>query len=71
MRTSAAGTGRSGGAVPVEGGWVLSLEGFTGVEEVTVDDTLAVVRPGTMRAEQSRAPSRNWRNGTSSCSAVT
>jgi glycolate oxidase len=46
----AAGTGKSGGCIPVarEGGnIVLSLEGFAGIEEIHPGDQVAVVRPGT------------------------
>jgi len=46
----AAGTGKSGGCIPVarEGGnIVLSLEGFAGIEEIHAGDQVAVVRPGT------------------------
>ncbi len=44
----AGGTGRSGGAVPVEGGWVMAFERFAGIEEISAEDMLAVVRPGTV-----------------------
>jgi len=40
------GTGKSGGAVPVEGGLVLSLERMNAVDEISRDDFVAVVQPG-------------------------
>ena len=40
------GTGRTGGAVPVEGGIVLAFEGMDALEEVHRGDLVAVVRPG-------------------------
>ncbi len=46
----AAGTGKSGGCIPVarEGGnIVLALEGFAGIDEIHAGDQVAVVRPGT------------------------
>ncbi|MET0341677.1 MAG: FAD-linked oxidase C-terminal domain-containing protein [Polyangiales bacterium] len=42
----AGGTGRTGGAVPVEGGIVLTFEGMNTLEEVHRGDLVAVVRPG-------------------------
>ncbi|MCB9593710.1 MAG: FAD-binding protein [Sandaracinaceae bacterium] len=44
----AAGTGRSGGAVPTEGGWVLAFERFDAIDEVSTRDAVAVVRPGAV-----------------------
>lgn len=44
----AAGTGRTGGAVPCEGGWVLALERFDDILEIDPDDMLAVVEPGAI-----------------------
>ena len=49
------GTGLTGGAVPLDGGWVLAFEGFGGIEEVSTADSLAVVRPGTVLADVYRA----------------
>ena len=43
----AAGTGKSGGAIPVRGGIVLCLDGFGGIEEIHRGDLVSVVRPGT------------------------
>ena len=40
------GTGKSGGAVPVRGGIVMSTEKMNGVEEIDGRDFVAVVRPG-------------------------
>jgi glycolate oxidase len=42
------GTGKSGGAVPVRGGLVLSLERMRAIEEISRDDLVAVVRPGVV-----------------------
>lgn len=41
-----AGSGKTGGSVPVAGGIVLSCEGMRGVKEVARDDLLVVVEPG-------------------------
>lgn len=41
-----AGTGRTGGAVPVRGGIVLAFEGMNQLEEVHRTDLVAVVQPG-------------------------
>lgn len=46
----AAGTGKSGGCVPVEGGLVLSMARLRAIEEVSVDDGVAVVQPGVVLA---------------------
>jgi glycolate oxidase len=43
----AAGTGKSGGAIPVRGGIVLALDAFAGIEEIHAGDLVAVSRPGT------------------------
>ncbi len=47
----AAGSGKSGGAVPVCGGIVLSVLGMTGLEEIDRNEQLAVVGPGTILAD--------------------
>ncbi|HJL16831.1 MAG TPA: FAD-linked oxidase C-terminal domain-containing protein [Sandaracinaceae bacterium LLY-WYZ-13_1] len=44
----AGGTGRTGGAVPRRGGWVLAFDRFAGIEEIDRDDAVAVVAPGTV-----------------------
>ena len=44
----AAGTGRTGGAVPVRGGIVLAFEAMTQIEEVHRGDLVAVVQPGVV-----------------------
>lgn len=44
----AAGTGRTGGAVPIDGGWVLALERFDRILEIDEDDAVAVVEPGVI-----------------------
>ena len=43
-----AGTGRSGGAVPIEGGVVLVLTRLNRILEINRDDLVAVVEPGVM-----------------------
>jgi glycolate oxidase len=42
----AGGTSRVGGAVPVHGGVVLTVEGMNGVDELDRDELLCVVQPG-------------------------
>ena len=51
----AAGTGRTGGAVPVAGGIVLSMLGMKGIKEVDRREGIAVVEPGVVLAEVHRA----------------
>ena len=51
-------TGRTGGAVPRRAGWVLALEGFGGIDEVSGEDAISVVRPGTTLAEVHAAVER-------------
>ncbi|HEY8536342.1 MAG TPA: FAD-binding oxidoreductase, partial [Vicinamibacterales bacterium] len=43
-----AGTGYTGGAVPLAGGVVLSLERFNRIVEIDPDNLLAVVEPGVI-----------------------
>ena len=47
----AAGTGRTGGAVPVAGGIVLSTFGMKGIKEIDRRDGVAVVEPGVVLGE--------------------
>jgi glycolate oxidase len=47
----AGGTGRTGGAVPVEGGIVLAFEGMNQIEEIHREDMVAVVQPGLVLGE--------------------
>lgn len=47
----AAGTGRTGGAVPVAGGIVLSLEGMNSVRGIEHEDLLVVSGPGIVTGE--------------------
>ncbi|MBS2013891.1 MAG: FAD-binding protein [Deltaproteobacteria bacterium] len=47
----AAGTGRTGGAVPVAGGIVLSTSGFGQILEIDRENLLAVVQPGLVTAD--------------------
>lgn len=44
----AAGTGRTGGAVPSQGGWVLALERFDRMDALDADDGVIVVEPGAI-----------------------
>jgi glycolate oxidase len=46
----AAGTGKSGGCVPIEGGIVLSLEGMRTIEDIDAHDSIAIVGPGVVTA---------------------
>lgn len=47
----AGGTGRTGGAVPAAGGWVVAFERFDGLVEVDRADTVAVVEPGLVLSD--------------------
>lgn len=42
------GSGKTGGAVPVNGGIVLATRGMTSIKEINRDDLLAVVEPGVI-----------------------
>lgn len=44
----AAGTGKTGGAVPVEGGIVLSMLGLSQIKEIDRRESIAVVEPGVV-----------------------
>lgn len=46
-----AGSGRTGGAVPVAGGVVLALAGMNTVKEISREDLVAVVGPGVITGE--------------------
>jgi glycolate oxidase len=46
----AAGTGKSGGCVPIEGGVVLSTTRMRAIEEIDASDSVAVVQPGAVLA---------------------
>lgn len=50
----AAGTGRTGGAVPVAGGIVLSLEGMNQLKGIELEDLTAVAQPGIVTGELHR-----------------
>ncbi len=50
-----AGTGMSGGSVPIEGGLVLSLERMNRILEINEEDFLAVAEPGVVTGELQRA----------------
>ncbi|MGE5173444.1 MAG: FAD-binding oxidoreductase [Betaproteobacteria bacterium] len=50
-----AGTGMSGGSVPVEGGLVLSFERMNKILEIDEEDFLAVVEPGVVTGDLQRA----------------
>jgi len=51
----AGGTGRTGGAVPVAGGIVLSTLGMNSIKEIDRDECLAVVGPGVVLGDLHRA----------------
>jgi len=42
------GSGKSGGALPIFGGIVLSMEKMTRIKEISRDDMLAIVEPGVI-----------------------
>ena len=46
-----AGSGKSGGCVPVAGGIVLATPGLNGIKEIDRDELLAVVEPGLVLAD--------------------
>ena len=50
-----AGTGLSGGAVPVEGAVVICLSRMVGIVEVDIENRVAVVQPGVVNAHLSEA----------------
>ncbi len=50
-----AGTGLSGGAVPVHGGIVVSLERMNEILEIDVDNMMVTVEPGVVLADMMRA----------------
>ncbi|MBN2194291.1 MAG: FAD-binding protein [Polyangiaceae bacterium] len=54
----AGGTGRTGGAVPVGGGIVLSLLGMNAIKEIDRREQIAVVGPGTVLSELHAAVER-------------
>ncbi len=53
-----AGTGYTGGAVPMQGGVLLSMERFTRILDVDETNLLAVVEPGVITADLQRAVER-------------
>lgn len=54
-----AGTGLSGGAVPVHGGIVLSLERMNEILEIDLDNMMVTVEPGVVLADMMRAVEAN------------
>jgi glycolate oxidase len=54
----AAGTGRSGGAVPAAGGIVLATDGLRQIVEIDRDDLVAVVEPGVVTGDLHAAVER-------------
>lgn len=50
----AAGTGKTGGALPVYGGIVLGLQGMNQIKEIDRDEGIAVVEPGVILADLQR-----------------
>jgi glycolate oxidase len=53
-----AGTGKTGGAVPIRGGLVLSLERFNRILEIDTDNLIARVEPGVITAHLQEAVER-------------
>lgn len=51
----AAGTGKSGGAIPIQGGIVLSLSGMNRIKEIDRHEGIAVVEPGVILEDLQRA----------------
>lgn len=51
----AAGTGKSGGAIPIGGGIVLSMMGMNRIKEIDRQEGIAVVEPGVILADLQRA----------------
>src|SRR5262249_35732535 len=49
------GSGKSGGALPIHGGIVLSMEKMTRIKEISRDDMLCVVEPGLVLSEMMAA----------------
>lgn len=43
-----AGTGKSGGAVPVRGGWVLALAGLDSIVDIDAENLVVVTQPGVI-----------------------
>ncbi|MEP6654313.1 MAG: FAD-linked oxidase C-terminal domain-containing protein, partial [Myxococcales bacterium] len=50
-----AGTGMTGGALPVRGGLVLSTEAMRGIRLIDPDDRIAIVEPGVITGDLQRA----------------
>ena len=50
-----AGTGLSGMAVPIKGGIVLDLNHMNQIQEISIEDRLAIVQPGVVYADLDRA----------------
>ncbi|MBC8134031.1 MAG: FAD-binding protein [Deltaproteobacteria bacterium] len=50
-----AGSGMTGGALPVRGGLVLSTESMRGIRLIDPDDRIAIVEPGVINADLQRA----------------
>ena len=50
-----AGSGLTGGCLPVRGGVVLSVETMQRIKEISPDDMVAVVEPGALNVEVKRA----------------
>jgi glycolate oxidase len=50
-----AGTGMTGGALPVRGGLVLSTEGMRAIKLIDLDDRIAVIEPGVINGDLQQA----------------
>jgi glycolate oxidase len=50
-----AGTGMTGGALPVRGGLVLSTEGMRAIRLIDLDDRIAVIEPGVINGDLQQA----------------
>ena len=66
----AAGTGRSGGAVPVAGGIVLATLGMSGIKAIDRREGVAVVEPGVVLADLHRAVTTRTRRAVLADDAV-
>jgi len=59
ITTRGAGTGMSGGSVPIEGGIVLSCERMNSILKIDADEHIAIVQPGVVTAVLQEAAQNN------------